>query len=346
MPDKRASVQNNNGTPGARRPVKRPDYATGNENWNTSAYEKSVKTEHTDTTAYKSEKGRTVTSPYYFDNTAAALRERRIKRAGERRTQMRKTLGSRSRQAVAVRRILSLLIIIGLFIGAGATSYKLFFVVSAVSINGETSYTEEEIVKATGLDSKPNLYSFSSKDALRALSFFCPRITEAKIDRTMPDKVTITVTEEKPAYYAEIYGDLFAISESLKVMDKISPAEAEGLIRLRLQDVASAVSGSPLTLVSERAQVFLEEALSYISNSPLKSKLTQIDLRNDFNTVMIAEDKFKLVFGTQEDFEIKVRLAAATLEDEMFKTGSRALVNLQDTSKTSVIIDNQLDFDK
>ena len=241
---------------------------------------------------------------------------------------------------------LSLLIIIGLFIGAGATSYKLFFVVSAVSINGETSYTEEEIVKATGLDSKPNLYSFSSKDALRALSFFCPRITEAKIDRTMPDKVTITVTEEKPAYYAEIYGDLFAISESLKVMDKISPAEAEGLIRLRLQDVASAVSGSRLTLVSERAQVFLEEALSYISTSPLKSKLTQIDLRNDFNTVMIAEDKFKLVFGTQEDFEIKVRLAAATLEDEMFKTGSRALVNLQDTSKTSVIIDNQLDFDK
>ena len=210
---------------------------------------------------------------------------------------------------------------------------------------GDTSYSVEEIAAASGLDKKPNLYSFSSSEAVSSLMFYCPRITKAAISRTIPNKVVISVVEEEPSYYAEIYGDIYAVSDSLRVMGKIKAEDTAGLIRLRLQAVKSAVAGEKLQLVSERAQSFLEHATSYVAETSLKSKLTQMDLRSDFNTVMIAEDKFKLVFGTQEDFEIKVRLAVATLEDDMFKTGTKALINLQDTTKTSVIIDNQLEFD-
>ncbi len=328
-----------------RRPVKRPDYSRGNGNWNTEAYERSVRTAHTDTAAVKSGKDGGAKGPYYFDNTASALRERRIKELGERQRRMRDAVKNNSRKFSAARRILSLLIIIGVIFAAGALSYKFLFVASAISVNGDTSYTEEEIAAASGLDKRPNLFSFSSSEAVRSLMFYCPRITKATISRTIPNKVTISVTEDEPSYYAEIYGDIYAISDSLRVMGRIDKDETEGLIRLRLQAVRSAVAGEKLQLVSDRAQSFLEHATSYVSETSLKSKLTQMDLRSDFNTVMIAEDKFKLVFGTQEDFEIKVRLAVATLEDDMFKTGTKALINLQDTTKTSVIIDNQLEFD-
>ena len=344
MPDNRDAAKKN-GQASPRRPVKRPDYARGNGNWNTEAYERSVRTAHTDTVAAKSENGSGARGPYYFDNTASAIRERRIKSMGERQRRMRESVKKNRHKLGATRRILSLFIILGTVIGAAALSYKFLFVASAITITGDTSYSEEEIIAASGLDSKPNLYSFSASSAAKSLRFNCPRITSASFSRSMPNKVEITVVEEEPSYYAEIYGDIYAVSDSLCVMGKIDPSETEGLIRLRLQTVESAVAGEKLKLASDRAQSFLERATSYIGESPLKLKLTQIDLRSDFNTVMIAEDRYKLVFGTQEDFEIKVRLAAATLEDEMFKTGSRALINLQDTTKTSVIIDNQLEFD-
>ncbi len=344
MPDNRTSV-NKSGQASARRPAKRPDYSRGNGNWNTQAYEQSVRTAHTDTSVVKSGKDGGAKGTYYFDNTASALRERRIKELGERQRRMRERVRNNRHRLGAARRILSLLIIIGTVFTAGALSYKFLFVASAISINGDTSYTEEEIAAAAGLDRKPNLYSFSSAEAVKSLMFYCPRITEATVSRTIPNKVTLTVVEEKPSYFAEIYGDIYAISDSLRVMGKIGAEETADLIRLRLQTVGGAVAGEKLQLVSERAQNFLERVTSYIEESPLKSKLTQIDLRSDFNTVMIAEDKFKLVFGSQEDFEIKVRLAVATLEDDMFKTGTKALINLQDTTKTSVIIDNQLEFD-
>ena len=344
MPDNRASV-NKNGQASARRPAKRPDYSRGNGNWNTQAYEQSVRTAHTDTTAVKSGKDGGAKGSYYFDNTASALRERRIKELGERQRRVRDAMKNNKRRLGAARRILSLLIIIGVIFTAGALSYKFLFVASAISVNGDTSYSVEEIAAASGLDKKPNLYSFSSSEAVSSLMFYCPRITKAAISRTIPNKVVISVVEEEPSYYAEIYGDIYAVSDSLRVMGKIKAEDTAGLIRLRLQAVKSAVAGEKLQLVSERAQSFLEHATSYVAETSLKSKLTQMDLRSDFNTVMIAEDKFKLVFGTQEDFEIKVRLAVATLEDDMFKTGTKALINLQDTTKTSVIIDNQLEFD-
>ena len=344
MPDNAPRVKKNTEA-STRRPAKRPDYSRGNGNWNTEAYERSVRTPHTDTTAVKSGKDGGAKGPYYFDNTASAIRERRIKSMGERQRRMRDAMKNNRHRFGAARRILSLLLIIGAVFAAGTLSYKFLFVASAVTVSGDTSYTEEEIVAASGLDKKPNLYSFSASEAAKSLMFYCPRITKAEISRTMPNKVRISVVEEKPSYYAEIYGDIYAISDSLRVMGKIGADETSGLIRLRLQTVESAVSGEKLKLVSERAQSFLEHATSYISESPLKSKLTQMDLRSDFNTVMVAQDKYKLVFGTQDDFEIKVRLAVATLEDDMFKTGTRALINLQDTTKTSVIIDNQLEFD-
>ena len=60
---------------------------------------------------------------------------------------------------------------------------------------------------------------------------------------------------------------------------------------------------------------------------------------------MVAEEKYKLEFGSYDDFEIKVRLAAAVLEDPYFSGGNKAEINLEDTSKTSVRINNQLVFD-
>ena len=322
-----------------------PGYSRGNRSWNTDGYKNSVRTAHTNTTVMKSPSDRLERKPYYYDNTVTAQRERRRKNFEERREAWRESVKKNRRRRRALRRFLSFIIICASVIALVATSYKLFFVVSSVNVAGSESYTEEEIVKAAGLDVRKNLFSFSSRVAGESIKFYCPKIVKTDFDRTIPNKVSILVEEERATYYAEIYGELFGISDSLSILGKISPEETEGLIKLKLQTVSYAVAGGRIVLASDRAQSFLEKVNGVLADSPLKGRLTQIDLRNDFSTVMVAENKYKLLFGTQDDFEIKVRLAVATLGDELFKTGSKAVINLEDTAKTSVIIDNQLTFD-
>jgi len=345
MPAKKVNTQNRV-TGDRRRIPPRPGYASGNRNWNTDKYKESVRTEHTDTKVIsKPSSVSREDAPYYFDNTVTAKRERRRQNFEERRELWRQTVKKNRRRRMALRRLLSLLIVFVSVIAVSAVVYKVFFVASEITVTGDTEYSSEEIISAAGLDEKKNLFSFSSRVAGKSIKFYCPRISKTYFDRTMPNKVEIAVEEEAPVYYAEIYGDIYGVSNSLRVLDKLTKEETEGLIKLKLQTVSRAVSGDGILLMSDRAQSFFEKVTSLLDSSPLKSRLSQIDLRNDFNIVMVAGDKYKLIFGTQDDFEIKIRLASAMLNDDVFKSGSKAVINLEDTTKTSVIIDNQLVFD-
>ena len=345
MAGKKTGRNNTNAQSGKSRTTEIPAYSRGNEYWNTEKYKESVRTAHTDTTALRRTRDRSEgDGPYFFDNTAAALRERRRVNFAKKREELRADVKKNRHRITAIGRFLSLLLIAGVIIGAGLLTYKSVFVVKNVEITGDTSYSEEELVKASGLDEKPNLYSFSASDAALSVRFYCPRVSAVSFERKIPNKVEMTVSEEKAVYYTEICGDIYGISDTLRVLDKLSYEQTAGLIKLRLQTVSRAVSGDSIRLYSDRAENFLKSVIGYLNSSALKQKLTVIDLRNDFNIVMIAEDKYKLVFGSQDDFEIKLRLATVTLEDDVFKSGSKALINLEDTTKTSVIIDNQLDF--
>ncbi len=346
MPDNRINAKSRT-QPGTKRRAggRVPDYSRGNRSWNTEGYKDSVRTTHTDTKVMKSPSDTRERGSYYYDNTVTAQKERRRKNFDIRREMWLDTVRKSRRRHRAARKFLSFIIISVAVIALMSLSYKFFFVVSAVNVDGAKSYTPEEIVRAAGLDTPKNLFSFSSRVAGDSIRFYCPKISKTDFDRTIPNKVNIAVEEESPTYYAEIYGDVYGISDSLRVVEKLTPEECEGLIRLKLQTVEYAVSGGKIELASARAQRFLEDLSAMLSASALKGKLTQIDLRNDFDVVMVAENKYKLIFGTQDEFDIKIRLAVAMLEDDIFKGGSKAIINLEDTSKTSVIIDNQLEFD-
>ncbi len=321
-------------------------FSRGNDTWNTDRYRASVRTENSSTKVLKSASvtGIPLETDYY-DNTLSAVRARRVKELEERREKWKEAVKKNRRAGRIGRRLLSFLVIVLSVIIASGTVYKLFFIASDITVYGASDYTEEEIISAAGLDKRVNLFSFSSRVAGDSIRFNCPKIAKTEFDRSIPNKVRIDVTEEPPAFYAEIYGDLYGISDSLRITGKITEGETEGLIKLKLQTVSSAIAGSKIVLCSERAQSFLEEVNEVLGPSPLKGRLTQIDLRNDFNVTMVAEDKYKLLFGTQDDFEIKVRLALSVMNDEVLASGSKATINLEDTTKTSVIIDNQLVFD-
>ena len=347
MPDNGKYTRAPRTQPGTKRRGKErvPDHSRGNKNWNTPGYKDSVRTRHTDTKVMKSPADTRETGSYYYDNTAAAQRERRKKNFDARREMWRETVRKSRRRHRAGRKFLSFIIITAAVIALMSISYKLFFVVSAVNVDGVKSYTPEQVVEAAGLDQPKHLFSFSSRVAGDSIRFYCPKIAKTDFDRTIPNKVNIIVEEEEPRYCAEIYGDVYGISDSMRVIEKLGPDQCEGLIRLKLQQVKYAVSGGKIKLVSERAQSFLEDLSAMLNSSSLKGRLTQIDLRNDFDIVMVADNKYKLLFGTQEEFDIKIRLAVAMLDDDIFKGGSKAIINLEDTTKTSVIIDNQLEFD-
>lgn len=321
------------------------NYSKGNSNWNNSSYKQSVKTDRTQTKVINTTSVRVHTD--YFDITAAGRRAAAKREYNKRRKMwreaVRKNLMIQKTKRVLVYSVTLLLTVGFLFTAV----YKLFFVADNIIIEGNTLYTENDIITAGGLDAHYNLFSFSSREAAEKIYFYCPQIKNAKFERKIPNKVYITVEEEEPCYYSEIHGEVFALSDSLRVLKRINAEEAaeKGLIKLKLQNVSYAVAGSQIELVSQRAQRYLENTVELISKSELKQRLTAVDMTSDFETVMVAENRYKLEFGSQDDLAVKLKLAQAILNDVIFNSQNKAVIDLTDTSKTSVIIDDQLVFD-
>lgn len=320
-------------------------YSKGNSAWNNSSYKQSVKTERTHTRVINTTPVRIRTD--YFDHTSAGRRAH-LKLEYKRRRKEWKAAVKKNRRLQRVKRTLTyavtLLITVGILF---TTVYKLFFVADNIIIEGNSQYSAEQIIKACGLDSRENLFSFSSRAASDRIYFYCPLVKNAEFERVAPNKVYITVEEETPVYYAQIHGEWFTVSADLRILERTDPeiASRNGLIKLKLQNVAYAVSGSVIELVSSRAQRYLENTTKLIEKSSLKEQLTVLDMTDDFETVMVAQGRYRLDFGAQDDLGVKLKLAEAILEDPIFDPENKAVIDLTDTARTSVVIDNQLELD-
>ena len=150
----------------------------------------------------------------------------------------------------ALRAFAAFVLIFVLFAAAAFIAYKLLFVISDISVEGNTTYTADEIIAASGVKSGDNLYSFSSRTAERLMKKKCPYVKSLKVERAIPNRIRFTVEEEKAEFAAQIYGRYFILSGELCVLEKDAPPEKiENLCMLKLPAVSSAVCATPLIYV-------------------------------------------------------------------------------------------------
>ncbi len=290
-------------------------------------------------------KARTGAAPDSRYNTDAIFRDDSLsdaQRVAAYRRAVRRKMLTRMRRALA-----ALLIVAVFALCAFALVYKTVYVIHDVSVDGTSRYTPEEIAKASGVSAGINLYSFSSRIAEENVTLYCPYVRTLSVSRIVPDRVLLTVSEDTAVFYTELYGELRALSSSLRVLDCVSESDAAaaGLIRLRLPAVDCAVAGRVLSFENDRNTRAIREVLSAALSSGLHSRITSIDFRTPHTLKMVCDHQYLLQFGNMENVETKLKVADAVMKDSLFSSAVRAEIDLTSSGETSVILDNQLDLE-
>lgn len=256
--------------------------------------------------------------------------------AGERRRFVKRRRGLLMSLAVLCFSVLVILLI-----------YQFVFVVSDVTVVGEGIYSSETLLEASGVRQGVNLYSFRASTVEKRLTLSCPYIKEVEIDRRVPNNVTITVFEDRPVYYAVIFGEYKILSEGLRVLDSFADKASvpEGLVKLNLPSVSYSISGRVLRLADEKRERGVRDVLATIGASALCTRITMIDLRDQFDMYAVCDSQFKLMLGKEASLEYKLNVAAKVLEDEMFLTDDKLIVDLTTDGKTGVIVDNLMEVE-
>lgn len=181
------------------------------------------------------------------------------------------------------------------------------FKISKVEVSGNSIYSDEEIISASGIYSGDSLFFINRIAAGSRVVVKLPYVDSVAITRTLPNKVTIVVQESKAIGYAEIDGEYWTISQSAKYLGKIEAKDAEGLARISGLTLEKPVVGEEIEAKEgEEAKLqYLQDIMYQIQTRGLVADISSIDVGNEANPEISYQNRFTVHFGENENTEYK-----------------------------------------
>ena len=254
----------------------------------------------------------------------------------------RKNLYKRIRRGI----FYALLTVILIAVLLGVAVY-VFFKVKTVEIDGSGLYTADELRAASGIEEGQNLYSIDDEQVSENIRAAFPLVRSVTVTRNIPTTVTVHVKNDEPAYYTEIGGEYFLISDKLRVLDIV--AEEARLTerypdtkKVILAPISRAVVGEKIVFKSENYCESLEEFLSVISENALYPSLTSIDVSSRFNISVVYQHRLKALLGSVSNMQVKLMFFSGIIGDLGDSSGT---VDIKDAEVGYVTLSSDVKFD-
>ena len=199
------------------------------------------------------------------------------------------------------------------------------FRVRTITVEGDTGYSSEELIAASGINLKDNLLFLGDREVEASLKDSFPYIKEVELEKDYPSGLIIHVVEEKTTFYYEAEGEYFLFDYNLRVMDKFDSLEA-------LQEVRTAILVDmplPKSCVVRQGISFdpqysyVESIIHQLSESQLVQETTYLDLRDKFVLRMECGKGVAVELGDYHDLQDKFSSLLSLLGEKGKKmTGS------------------------
>ncbi len=205
---------------------------------------------------------------------------------------------------------------------------SVFFRVSGIEVQGNSLYTAEEIIEASGIESGDNLFFINRFSAVSRIHSKLPYVETARIDRSLPNKLVIVVAESKAIAYVGAEDGTWAIDRSCKLLGKAAGEDLNGLIRIEgLVPIAPEAGQVIAPGESESPKVnYLAAILSEIESLGLRDRITYIDINGIVNPFFDYLGRFTVKLGADEDIEYKFQLLLSAVE--ALNEGDRGTLDL------------------
>lgn len=255
-------------------------------------------------------------------------------------------LRSKNRHKEWRRRLFYLIVALVLIAIIGVICVVLFFGLKSVEIEGNSRYSEEEILAAYPFDSTDNLFGIDLDEAEAAIIKACPYISRVSFRRVLPSTLVITVSEDAPGYFAEIHGDWFLLSDDLRVISRHDHYEEIELmelplLRLYLPEIDRAVVGEALSFSQISNYDYLMGFFTELRSIDFPS-LGAIDASDRYHMSLYTSDgRYKIEIGTAESLDAKLRFVMKVME-EAFDEFTIASVNVSYLSQVIVLEQDRL----
>lgn len=248
------------------------------------------------------------------------------------RTRIRKTRGDDDSR-LSLRQLLESLsgpIMFFLVIVAVIFVMSVFFRVSDIQVQGNSHYTDEEIIRAIDIEEGDNLFFFDRFAALSRVFAKLPYIDEVAVERSLPNRVIITVTESQALAYIVLGEEMWTIDHNCKVLGKANDDELEGLIPIDGIDPGTLMIGEPLQTADGGTEIvdYIAEVLYQLEARGLYRQVGRVDFTNPRRVTFTYAGKYTVVLGDDSNVEYKFGMLMSAMSQLM--DGDVGIINVSD----------------
>lgn len=209
---------------------------------------------------------------------------------------------------------------------------SVFFRVSDIQVEGNTHYTDEEIIRAIDIEQGDNLFFFDRFAAVSRVFAKLPYIEQVSVERSLPNRVVISVEESEALAYLELGDEQWTLDHSCKVLGQAAEGETDFLIPIVGISPGTLMIGEQMLTADEDVELVehLAQVLYQMEERGLASGVTRLDFSDPDNVRFSYMDKYTVVLGNSNNLEYKFGMFVAVLESLL--DGDIGEIDVSDTS--------------
>lgn len=204
-------------------------------------------------------------------------RENRRRREEQRRLARRRQARKKEQQGKKATWLWLTMLCLLLVGGLVASAFTFLFPVKRIDVKGNSKYTAQTIVVAAAISDGANLLRVNPQTVENRIRSACPYVTDVKLQRKLPNRVVITVTEGGPKL-AFLTGEQYILTTDRYEYIEMAKSGGSATVVYGVA-VTPGTAGQPVSFANQQAKSDLDTLLQEITNQSI-TDITEIDLTN------------------------------------------------------------------
>ena len=193
---------------------------------------------------------------------------------------------------------------------------SVFFRVSVIQVEGNTHYSDNEIIRAIDIEEGDNLFFFDRFAAISRVFAKLPYIEEVSVIRKLPNKVTIEVSESTALAYLKLGDEMWTMDHNAKILGKAAADEVSSLFQVTGISPGTLLIGEQLTTSDGDTEIIeqLSQILFQIQERGLAYYTTLVDLTDGSDARLSYAGRYTVKLGNADNMEYKFGMFVSVLK--------------------------------
>ena len=204
----------------------------------------------------------------------------------------------RTSSGVAVRLIIMLAVVAAIVFGVA-----IFFKVTTIEVQGNTLYSAEDVIAASGIEPGDNLLLVNKATTAGNILAALPYVEEVRgIVRSLPDTVVIQIQESEASFAVQTdVNTTWLVNSRGKALEKVEGELPEGQPQILGVSVKAPAAGMTVTAVEQSRLDAALAVLSGLDGTGILEHVASIDVEKDYDIVVQYDDRYTIRLGGTDD---------------------------------------------